>query len=183
MEDFNDNNAKLDAAIKANADAITTLGTSKANAAALGAETTARQNADAALQNNINAEAAARAAAIAAVAANLGAAGHNCRIAYGTYTGTGTYGASNPTTITCDFCPVLVLVGHASTGMMVSYSCAVFLRDKVFTTANASDTLNVSWGENSVSYYSTSKAAAQLNHTIPYYYVILGYDHTAESAT
>ena len=61
MEDFNDAFDKTDAALKANADATAT---------------------------GLNAEIAARGEADAALSKNLGAAGHNCRVKWGTYTGT-----------------------------------------------------------------------------------------------
>lgn len=56
MDDFNDAFGKLDAALKANADA---------------------------------AAGAASAAAVTALAQDVGAGGKNCRIAFGSYTGTG----------------------------------------------------------------------------------------------
>ena len=77
MDDFNADNAKIDAALKANADAI-------------GEKATA--------------------AALAALAKNLGVVGHNARVMWGSYTGTGTYGVSNPNSLEFGFCPVLVAI-------------------------------------------------------------------------
>ena len=67
MSDFNSDNAKIDAALKANADSI------------------------------------------AAVEEELAVRG-NCRIVFGSYTGTGTNGSGSPTTLTFDQMPILVLV-------------------------------------------------------------------------
>ena len=67
MSDFNSDNAKIDAALKANADSI------------------------------------------AAVEDELAVRG-NCRIVFGSYTGTGTNGSGSPTTLTFDQMPILVLV-------------------------------------------------------------------------
>ena len=85
MSDFNDLTQKTDAALKANADAAQALQSGKADGAATNA-------------------------ALAALAKNLGAAGHNCRIAVGSYTGTGTYGQNSAVSIACDFYPVVLLV-------------------------------------------------------------------------
>ena len=55
MEDFNADNAKLDAALKANADAVSALQTGKADAAALSEETSARTAADSTLTARVTA--------------------------------------------------------------------------------------------------------------------------------
>lgn len=85
MSDFNDLTQKTDAALKANADAA-----------------------------GGKADGAATSAALAALTKNLGAAGHNCRIAFGEYTGTGTTGADNPNVLNFDFYPVLLVVASAT---------------------------------------------------------------------
>ena len=55
MEDFNADNAKLDAALKANADAVSALEVGKADAAALSKETSARTAADSTLTARVTA--------------------------------------------------------------------------------------------------------------------------------
>ena len=47
---------------------------------------------------------------VAALQKDLGTGGKNCRVAWGSYTGTGVYGASHPNSIACDFTPVLLAV-------------------------------------------------------------------------
>lgn len=76
MDDFNDLTQKTDLALKANADA-------------------AGGKADGAATN----------AALEALAKNLGVVGHNARVTWGSYTGTGTYGASNQNSLEFGFCP------------------------------------------------------------------------------
>ena len=49
-------------------------------------------------------------AALAALAKNLGVVGHNARVTWGSYTGAGTYGASNQNSLEFGFCPVLVAI-------------------------------------------------------------------------
>ena len=85
MSDFNDLTQKTDAALKANADAA-----------------------------GGKADGAATSAALAALTKNLGTAGHNCRIAFGEYTGMGTTGADNPNVLNFDFYPVLLVVASAT---------------------------------------------------------------------
>ena len=48
--------------------------------------------------------------AVTALVAGLGKGGTNARIAWGSYTGDGTYGESNPITLTCDFKPMAVFI-------------------------------------------------------------------------
>ena len=45
---------------------------------------------------------------------NIMDGGGNVRIATGSYTGTGTYGVDNPTTITFPFTPLIVLLSHTT---------------------------------------------------------------------
>ena len=76
MKPFNDAFDGIDLALKANADAAQALQSGKADAQT-----------------------------VSALAKNLGAAGHNARIAWGSYTGTGTTGAASPNTLQFDFKP------------------------------------------------------------------------------
>ena len=69
------------------------------------------QKTDAALKANADAVGEkATATALAALAKNLGVVGHNARVTWGSYTGAGTYGASNQNSLEFGFCPVLVAI-------------------------------------------------------------------------
>ena len=81
MKPFNDAFDGIDKALKANADAAQALQSGKADAQT-----------------------------VSAIAKNLGAAGHNCRVAFGSYVGDGNVGQAAPTTLASPFYPVLVLV-------------------------------------------------------------------------
>ena len=81
MKPFNDAFDGIDLALKANADAAQALQSGKADAQT-----------------------------VSALAKNLGAAGHNCRVAFGSYVGDGNVGQAAPTTLASPFYPVLVLV-------------------------------------------------------------------------
>lgn len=175
MEDFNSDNAKIDAALhsKASAATVSALSTRVGNLESGKADQTA-----------LEAETAARTAGIAALAANLGTAGHNCRIAFGSYVGDGTYGADNARVISCDFIPQIVMVAHSGTAYANGYNTAVFIRGMEKAYSAGSETATLEWGTHSLTYYSTNKSAAgQLNAAdITYHYVILGYDAAAEAA-
>ena len=170
MEDFNDLTQKTDAALKANADATAT---------GLNAEIAARSEA-------VAAEAENRSAALAALSKNLGAAGHNCRIAWGSYTGTGTTGETSPNTLQFDFCPVLVLIGDTK-ATSAPRNPTVFLRDRIKVCADpvgGNGLLVVTWSDNALSwYYRSDNAYYQLNGSGELYrYAVIGYDKVKEEA-
>lgn len=166
MSDFNDLTQKLDAALRSH---------DTADETALAA---------------VSAEASARAAALAVLAKNLGAAGHNCRIAFGSYVGNGSVGQAAPTTLASPFYPVLVLVQRVISGNNSIANPSVFVRpnDKGTNAAdqsNMNSLLYLTWADDSVSWYSynTGGAYAQLNtNGTTYLYIILGYDKAAEDA-
>ena len=113
---------------------------------------------------------------VAQVAAALGSGGHTCRIACGSYAGTGQSGASRKTTLSCDFYPVALLVQY---DLLSSFSQGgVFcIRgiSKVVTNTQAAQGLTVSWSDTGVSYYGAS-AMNQFNQSgTTYYYILLGY--------
>lgn len=102
----------------------------------------------------------------------------------GTYTGTGTYGASNPTKITVNFTPkVLFVVGsygtsngihfvQADTGITPIYYTANMT---LFRTASGSANGHITWAANSISWYHESIADRQQNEkSKKYFYVVLG---------
>ena len=135
---------------------------------------------DAALKSGANAlssEQTVRARAVSALTAALGTTGQNCRIAYGTYTGTGTVGSANPTSLTLPFNPMIVLIRAVSAS--ASLYTTVLLRGCTGAMAVCGDMYGmlVQWGEKSVSWYTieTDYAAWQDNLSgVTYAYVALG---------
>ena len=161
MDDFNGAFGKIDAALKANAN-----------------------------ETGGKADGAATSAALTNLAKNLGTAGHNCRIAVGSYTGTGEFGAANPTVIQCDFYPVLVMIYKTEADLFYHPAPLTLLRprDKV-RPDNANDRVSVGtyvtvdWADSSVSFYHETTVDFQDNVAqAAYCYVILGYDKIAEEA-
>ena len=117
--------------------------------------------------------------ALAAVIADLGAAGKNARIAWGSYTGTGEYGAGHPTSLTFPFRPAWLLIATQG-GTYLGTSALMY----PMTRAEAADTsaqLNVTWSDYGVSWYvldGQSNPHISQNNTAgyTYHYLVLGYD-------
>lgn len=98
-------------------------------------------------------------------------------IAYGTYVGTGTYGKSNPNTLTFDFEPKLLIFATQSSnsnGQIASIHHMVFpmtFSEPIYS-ARAS---TISWNGNTVSWYHAEYEEAQLNASgKTYYYIAIG---------
>lgn len=157
MSDFNDLTQKTDAALKANADAA-----------------------------GGKADGAATSAALAALTKNLGAAGHNCRIAFGSYTGTGTYGQNNAVSIACDFYPVVLLVAPLDDSPVKNPRIMVRGRTSgtIRPEGGSNFNLTVVWKDAGVSWYNATATNAnqQLNNDESYCYVVLGYDKVKENS-
>lgn len=162
MEDFNADNMKMEQALGA----LVTQLTAEANARseAVTAESNARKAADTALENTLSGKG-------------------NCRIAYGTYTGKGTYGEGNANKLTFDFEPKIVIIQHANgaTGESTSSSASDYIMltlvkpQKEFYKMNGNATVYITWTGNSVSWVSYNTAAMQMNlSNTTYLYLALG---------
>ena len=181
-EDFNADNAALDAALAAGAQALADYKSANDGAVAQKADQSAfadyRQSTDAAL--------GALDTAMAALAAGLGSGGQNARIACGSYTGTGTYGQDNPTSLTFDFCPVLVIIGNDAHATSYN-SPSILIRGRTQVLGNYlydrqfDCFMHLTWSDNGVSWYNEEYHGSQ-NNTLnsTYYFVALGYDMAAE---
>ena len=149
------------------------------------------QKTDAALKANADAigEKAA-AAALEALAKNLGVVGHNARVMWGSYTGAGTYGASNPNSLEFGFCPVLVAITCDELGHYPAAPSILLRGAGLAPTLSAAEggkmgaeytALRPTWGDSGVSWYSEKSVACQLNESgITYFYVVIGYDKAKE---
>ncbi len=108
--------------------------------------------------------------------AALGDAG-GVRIATGSYTGTGTYGASNPCSLTFPFSPKLVLIAwsNKNAGAMQGF---MIYPNTVFSQADNSGTgpnCIVTWNSTGVSWYNTDRDGYQFNYSNETYcYLALG---------
>ena len=145
------------------------------------------QKTDAALKANADATATglnAETAALAALSKNLGAAGHNCRIAWGSYTGTGTSGSDAPVELVSGFKPMLLLV-HGDLSFFRTRRGEGKYKEQEFTGTGGSR-FYITWEDTKVSWYSTATPSAagaegQANTTgETYYYLLLGFSENAE---
>lgn len=100
------------------------------------------------------------------------------KIETGSYVGTGTYGASNPNTLTFGFKPKMVIISVNGTS---TYGGAIFMYGQtrssytgVAYNVETSYMPILTWNENSVSWYSTHGAYYQLNETYTYNYLAIG---------
>ena len=101
---------------------------------------------------------------LASQAAAIGSLG-NCGIEIKTYVGTGTYGSSNPTKITFSKPPEFFFVQGSSAIMLGSKRCT---RGAIVRSASYGATVEnpiLTWSGNRVSFYNTSEAYAQMNHS------------------
>ena len=100
---------------------------------------------------------------VAALQTALASCG-NCKIVYGTYTGTGKYGRENPNKLTFDGKPVLVIVQAQRNTTNYDFhlrmirGCGWAVGDR----GNYSYTNSVAWGENFVS-WTNDDAETQFN--------------------
>lgn len=109
----------------------------------------------------------------------LGQIGDKIRIATGSYTGTGTYGASHPNSLTFGFEPKMVFIGAERQS---SANCAfVFNGQTTFSRTNSGgggDSADCSFSGNTFTWYSTSSSwgsAAQMNSAnVEYLYFAIG---------
>lgn len=148
MEDFNEDNAKIDAAIKAEADA---------RAAELAAQAGA-----------LEAEVQARTALASSLTSSVAKAG-NCQICTSSYTGTGTYGADVSKKFTFPYKPMLVFVtseGGTNIHMLQGQTTTSYP-----TSSPPAYIIRVTWSGNSVSWYG-NHVHSQMNDEGATYYVV-----------
>lgn len=116
---------------------------------------------------------------VTSLAAGLGTGGHNCRIATGSYVGTGTYGQNSPKSLTFPFEPVWVLIAYGGNNNF-SQSLLIWPLTVALSCHNGSR-MTVTWSGKTVSWYVQS---GQINEGLgqnncqgyTYQYIALGYD-------
>ena len=157
--EFNQDNAKLDTALKSLSDQVV----QKANQSALNTVISAvNQKADASTLSSLS-------QTVAELSGQVAACG-NCKIEFFTYTGTGTSGSGNPTRITFSRPPLffLLLGGTSLDSAWAAGSKSMPYLYVIYTQNNM--TFEVNWNKNQVSFYS-SQADWQFNESKTKYYV------------
>ena len=108
--------------------------------------------------------------AVDALTKNLGTHGHNARMRFGTYTGTGKY---EPLVLTFDFYPVFFV--HSSIHKITF--CACRTDDMQIQTGTAGIEVYMTWTDNSISLITNSTSNLDyINGTGTHYFMVLGYD-------
>ena len=96
------------------------------------------------------------------------------RIVAGSYAGSGSCGASSPTSLTFDFEPkaVIIISDYVATFAVFIRPCNLY-----YSPGADSSTLNVTWTGNTVRWYTTQSyaAGAQMNNSSSnYFYIAIG---------
>lgn len=103
---------------------------------------------------------------LSALATLVSSIGDGAKIQTGSYVGTGTYGSSNPCSLTFDFEPKVLLVepkGMTGGPPCITLVCGVEL-SQILIFENQRTFLQTTWSENTVSWYTNSAdAVSQLN--------------------
>lgn len=176
MEDFNVDNTKIDAAVKANAQAIAANAQAiQANAQNIAANATAISNNTKSIQTN----AAAISNHTSAITALQNSA---LRIAVGSYQGSGTFGQANPKTLTVGFRPKYVRIMCTEGGVaghfygldaIAGTSGAIIYGN--YMNSSFQKPVTLTWLDNGISWYSTENATFHMNNSdFVYYYMMLG---------
>ncbi len=121
MEDFNRDNAAIDAALKSSADGVAALQTALASCG-------------------------------------------NCKIVYGTYTGTGKYGRENPNKLTFDGNSLFVIIkGSIGSAPTLGIQAMRGWYTAYTGSADSSTVCHLTWGEHSLSWYNSQSSSDQFN--------------------
>nr|DAF98439.1 MAG TPA: hypothetical protein [Siphoviridae sp. ctwfx1] len=106
----------------------------------------------------------------------LGQLGDKVRIATGSYTGTGTYGSSNPNSLTFSFPPEFLVVSPNQESYRL-FLVRGMTKSNTSPTGGSDGNVAVAWDGSTVSWYgdSTGDAYLQLNRRgTPYFYFAIG---------
>ena len=106
----------------------------------------------------------------------LGQLGDKVRIATGSYTGTGTYGSSNPNSLTFSFPPEFLVVSPNQEPYRL-FLVRGMTKSNTSPTGGSDGNVAVAWDGSTVSWYgdSTGDAYLQLNRRgTPYFYFAIG---------
>lgn len=102
----------------------------------------------------------------------LGQLGGGARIEVGSYVGTGTYGSSNPNSLTFGFEPKIILFGNAGAWPFINPK-----QTSIYAPVGGTSSfvVNISWNGKSVSWYSDEYQSYQLNNRgETYNYIAIG---------
>ena len=108
------------------------------------------------------------------VTETLATGGAIARIAWGTYTGTGTHGQDHPTSLTFDFFPVLVIVGCAEHANNTEWPTIMLRGVGICKGDNVTYPSALTWTDNGVVWWNYDSEEYQNNAVRTYYYAAVG---------
>lgn len=124
------------------------------------------------LRTDFNSDNAKTEAALADLTEAVAGCG-NCKIVYGSYTGTGNYSSAHPNSLTFSGQPLIVLIGEKFGGSFLALVRGTL--SSTFSSASADRVGNVTtqWDTaNTVTWFSNSSAISQANEQMNQYYYI-----------
>ena len=125
------------------------------------------------LRTDFNADNVKIDAALGELAASAAAAG-NCKIEYGSYTGTGGYGSGSPTRLTFSERPLLVAVLPADRSLGTTMCRILMVQGATHAYSfqeYSNSCLNVTWSGSQVSWYSASDDYQFNRSGVTFFYV------------
>lgn len=100
----------------------------------------------------------------------LGKLGDKARVQVLSYVGTGTYGSSNPNSLTFDFVPKLIMVRDNEAG--IRFLEAIYGMKFAVVKYSSGDSVSMIWNKKTVSWYSDSDPYYQMNSNGAKYYAV-----------
>lgn len=100
----------------------------------------------------------------------LGKLGDKARVQVVSYVGTGTYGSSNPNSLTFDFVPKVIMVRDNETGNC--FLEAIYGMKFAVVKYSSGDSVSMIWNEKTVSWYSAGDPYYQMNSSGTKYYAV-----------
>ena len=85
-----------------------------------------------------------------------------CRVQYGSYTGTGTGGNAHPNTLSCGFCPALLIISNTDRYNNITRVFAVRSVSQ-FESGTGNRLNTITWNDRSVSWYPTMESDSYYN--------------------
>ena len=133
-------------------------------------------------REDFNADNAAIDAALGMLFANVGSGGSNCRVEWGSYTGTGTFGDAKPTALTFAFKPLLLVI-CSSNFEADAHGPTLLIRGQTVgipvcgTSGSTEGVMQLLWENDGIFWFAMKSSAHQNNQAnAVYHYVVLGVD-------
>ena len=108
------------------------------------------------------------------LAAEVGHGGKNARMDWGTYIGNGKFGSNNPTSLSFNFKPIIVLIHEITSSGQVYRTW--MQREQTKAKSAAGDAVTISWTDKGVSWYGTVNHGQNNTANATYFWIAIGAD-------